>query len=125
MEYDLHITRKNDWADRKGPRISLAEWFALVRADPEMRLDAYEPENLSVWTEYAQTHEAGTKAWFLYSNGEISVKNPNEDIIRKMRAIAHALSAKVQGDDGETYDSYASEPDQEIYLPKKPWWRFW
>jgi hypothetical protein len=125
MDHDLHITRKDDWSDRKGPRISLAEWFALVRSDPEMRLDAYEPENLSVWTEYGRGDETGHKAWFVYSNGEISVKNPNEDIIRKMRAIARALSAKVQGDDGEVYGSSASEPDPEIYLRKKPWWRFW
>jgi hypothetical protein len=63
MGYDLQITRKEDWWDPDGPEISMAEWLALVAADPEMRLDGYaearldnghvfrsEKEGLSVWT---------------------------------------------------------------------------
>jgi len=36
------------------------------------------------------------------------VKNPDDEIIRKMWSIAQALSARVQGDDSETYDSAAN-----------------
>jgi hypothetical protein len=32
------------------------------------------------------------------------VKNPDLEILRKMHSIARHLSAKVQGDEGETYD---------------------
>jgi len=122
MGYDLHITRKNDWHDPKGPEISLAEWRAVVQADPGMRLDAFAQarpddggvrrascDGLSVWTEYSQHDEARNKAWFLYSRGEIRVKNPDDEIIRKMWSIAQALGAKVQGDDGEVYDSSGRE----------------
>lgn len=122
MGYDLHITRRNDWADPKGPEISLAEWRALVQADPAMRLDAFAEaglddggalrascDGLSVWTEYSHHDEAANKAWFLYSRGEIRVKNPDDEIIRKMWSVAQALGAKVQGDDGEVYDSSGRE----------------
>lgn len=122
MGYDLHITRKNDWHDSKGSEISLDEWRALVLADPQMRLDGFaearlldgrvlrtDSEGLAVWTEYSQHDEACNKAWFLYSHGEIRVKNPDDEIIRKMWSIAQALGAKVQGDDGEVYDSSARE----------------
>jgi hypothetical protein len=44
-------------------------------------------------------------AWFAYWRGEIRVKNPDDEIIRKMWLVAQSLSAKVQGDDGETYDA--------------------
>jgi hypothetical protein len=121
MGYDVHITRKHDWFDEKGPQISLAEWLALVAADSEMRLDGYaetrlpggsvfrtEKEGLSVWTAYSQHDESGNKAWFLYHGGEIAVKNPDDEILRKMWSIAQLLSAKVQGDDGEIYDSSAN-----------------
>jgi hypothetical protein len=40
MGYELHITRKRDWSDA-GPEITLDEWLALVRSDPDMRLDGF------------------------------------------------------------------------------------
>lgn len=135
MGYDLHITRKSDWRDSKGPEISLDEWRAFVLGDQQMRLDSFaeaslldgralrtETGGLAVWTEYSQHDEAGNKAWFLYSHGEIRVENPDDEIIRKMWSIAQALGAKVQGDDGEVYDSSASESYSDI---TKPWWKFW
>jgi hypothetical protein len=133
MGYDVHITRKNDWSDPDGPEISLAEWLAVVEADPEMRLDGFaesrldnggvfrsEKLGLSVWTAYSQHGQGGNMAWFLYSHGEVIVKNPDEEILRKMWSIAQALSAKVQGDDSEVYDSsgLASPPDTDS--PGKP-----
>jgi hypothetical protein len=138
MGYDVYITRKHDWFDLKGPSISLAEWLAEVAADPEMRLDGYaetrledgsafrtEREGLSVWTAYSQHGQSGNMAWFLYSNGDVVVKNPDDEILRKMWSIAQKLSAKVQGDDGEIYDSSANGSHRQEFLPKKPWWRFW
>jgi len=38
MGYDVHVTRRPNWWDKTGPEISLAEWIALVEADPEMRV---------------------------------------------------------------------------------------
>ena len=138
MGYDVHITRKHDWFDEKGPQISLAEWLALVAADSEMRLDGYAEtrmpdgsvfrtvqEGLAVWTAYSRHDESGNMAWFLYRKGYVTVKNPDDEILRKMWSIAQHLSAKVQGDDGEIYDSSANESYRQEPWPEKPWWRFW
>ena len=113
MGYDVHITRKDDWSDAEGPEISIAEWLAVVEADPEMRLDRFAETRLSVWTAYSQHDESGNKAWFLHHDGRVTVKNPDDEILRKMWSIAQTLSAKVQGDDMEIYDSSARESHQE------------
>jgi hypothetical protein len=136
--YDVHITRKHDWSDPEGPEISLAEWLAVVDADPEMRLDGYaearlddgkvlriEREGLSVWTAYSQHGLGGNMAWFLYSNGNVIIKNPDDEILRKMWSVAQALSAKVQGDESEVYDSSANATPPEANSARKPWWKFW
>ncbi len=112
MGYDIHITRKTDWFDDE-PEIPLAEWIALVESDPEMRHDGYAEakmpdgsvirqvkEGISVWTAYSKP---GSTAWFSFSNGNVVAKNPDEEILTKMRHLARALSAKVQGDEGELY----------------------
>ena len=39
MGYDLHITRRAEWADRDGPEITLKEWEAYVRSDDEVRIE--------------------------------------------------------------------------------------
>ena len=43
MGYDLHITRKEFWADDGGSEIPLEEWVALVKADPSIRPDDKNP----------------------------------------------------------------------------------
>lgn len=99
MGYNIHITRKKHWSDQDGPEISLQEWTDYVKSDPEMRLEGFaqfnnprtgetirlEGPGLAVWT--AHSGKPGIR-WFDCRHGH----------------IAHALSAKVQGDDGEIYD---------------------
>src|SRR5712692_9914940 len=83
-----------------------------------MRLDGYagarvgesqvlraDSEGLSVWTAYSGYERDGNTAWFSLSHGNIVVKNPDPEILRKMYGIAQQLSARVQGEDGELYDS--------------------
>jgi hypothetical protein len=133
MSYDAYIRRKSYWWDEEGAEISFAEWRAIVDTDAEMELDRLTegrrddgriaPEGVWVWTAYSDHDKGNNYAWFLYRHGQVVVRNPEAEIICKMWSIAQALSAKVQGDDGEVYDSFAraSHPD----APKKPWWRFW
>ena len=150
MGYELHITRKAFWSDQEGETITLDEWIEYVNSDPEMRLDGYaearvpdgvlrvESPGLSVWTAYAGHEKSGhgkngNMAWFDHFNGNIDVKNPDQEIIRKMYQIARSLHAKVQGDDGECYDENGhiirqqEEPATGV-MPKaaiRKWWRFW
>jgi hypothetical protein len=49
---------------------------------------------------------AGRKHGLVRSFGrQCDVKNPDEEILCKMSKLAQRLSAKVQGDDGEVYDT--------------------
>lgn len=65
-------------------------------------------------------------AWFDYRDGCIVVKNPDEEIRRKMYFIASALGALVQGDEGERYDESGSEvrmggDDASAEAVSRPW----
>jgi hypothetical protein len=113
--YDVHITRTADWTLSEEIPISLDEWRAYLEQDPEMRLAGYaeaqvgdgvlrvESEGLSVWTAYSRDGVGGNMAWFDYRSGEVVVKNPDDEILSKMRQIAERLGAHVIGDDGESY----------------------
>lgn len=121
MSYDVHITRRKDWFDREQPGITLEDWSAYVNSDVSMRLDGVarttspsgdviemKSPGLAVWTAYSG-HDEGRTAWFnLSPRGNISVKDPDPEILGKMWKIAQTLSAKVQGDDGEIYDADGS-----------------
>ena len=109
MGYDVHITRADEWTESETAPIELDEWLAYVRSDPEMRLDGaasaalgsgetltYENEGLAVWTAYSQHERDGNLAWFDHRGGEIVVKNPDEEILDKLRRIAKALRARVR-----------------------------
>lgn len=147
MGYDVHITRRDNWVDENDPRvISLEEWKDLVANDPEMRLDNFaeattakgesiyvESDGLSVWTKYSGDGLDGGHAWFDYDNGEIVVKNPDDEILVKMIEIAGKLNAKVQGDEGEIYElsggnvvisRHVSNSSKKVN-DNKPWWKFW
>jgi len=117
MGYDVHITRRENWFEEAGPEIELSEWLKLVESDSEMRLDGYaeaplkdgdvlrvEESGLSTWTAYSRHGRDQGKAWFSFSSGNIIVKNPDPEILRKMWQLSKPLSARVQGDDGELYD---------------------
>lgn len=114
MGYDIHITRKQDWFE-DDPQISSEEWRAYIASDADMRLDGYaeastpdgtlryENNGLAVWTGYSRHCLGGNMAWFDFRNGDIVVRNPDPEILKKMWHVAQALKAKVQGDEGETY----------------------
>ncbi|GAB3635015.1 hypothetical protein GCM10027422_06050 [Hymenobacter arcticus] len=122
MGYDVHITRKAaSWADEDDDAaISLNEWLEYVAADPEMKLDnraeapapldgpdtTLHPKSagLCVWLAYSKNGRAGNYAWFSHEEDHVTVKNPDEEILGKMLAVARAFGARVQGDDGEYFD---------------------
>jgi len=118
LGYEVHITRGEDWAESGTAPITLADWVAYVKADPEMRLDDFaeattpsgetiriDSPGIAVWVGYSAHDEGGNMAWFSWFRDHVSVKNPDEEILGKMCRIAKALNAKVQGDEGELYDS--------------------
>lgn len=142
MGYDVHITRKENWFEEE-PAISLSEWLAVVDADPEMRHDGFAEvrspagdlirvayEGLSVWTAHSRHGIDGGMVWFGFRGGNVVVKNPDPEILRKMSSLARSLSAKVQGDEGETYDEHGrprntSELASRAESTTRPWWKLW
>ena len=117
MGYDVHITRSQHWLDAEENPITLHAWQSYVGSDTEMRLDkvavardatgtpvlACENEGLAVWFAWTRHEPEGNMAWFVWQQGEIIVKNPDSEILAKMKLIAAALGAFVVGDDGEHY----------------------
>ena len=114
MGYDVHITRATDWAASKSNPITLEEWLAYVASDPEFRLDGfaeartpagdnlrYENPGLAVWTGWPGSGPDGNFAWFDWRAGRIVVKNPDDEILKKMCDVAKKLGGRVQGDEGE------------------------
>lgn len=99
MSYDIHITRKNNWLDEIGPRISLEEWVAYVAGDPEIGHDAENgPEDFLYLG-----HPDGPWALWWNPRGEIMTSRVDDAILAKLIRIAASLEARVIGDDGEHY----------------------
>lgn len=113
MGYDVHITRRADWFDEHGPEITLAEWLDHARAQPD--LSAAE-DGAAEWT---APNGAPHPLWWY--EGTVQTKNPATALIARMHAIAVALDAKVQGDEGEVYgrDGTAIGPEN-LGQPPKP-----
>jgi hypothetical protein len=137
--YNLHITRKEDWSDEdESNEIKLTEWIDYIRSDNEMQLDnqanattdngdevTYHNNGLAVWTSYSKNGHDENYAWFDLGSGNVTVKNPDNEIINKMIDIAGRLNAKVQGDDGEIYDTKIFTTDKQVTKEKSPWWKIW
>ena len=99
MGWELHITKKEYWADEDGPSISKSEWVKYVQSDPQIVQD-------SANTEDDYLFKIDTEEWPLWWNpdlGEIYTKNPNDSAIIKFKSIAKSLDAQVQDDEGELY----------------------
>jgi hypothetical protein len=144
MGYDIHITRQENWYDEDvSKQILFTEWEEYLENDSEMRLDNFaeatlqsgdkirlENQGLAVWTKYSGDNIDSNHAWFDFRNGNITVKNPDGEIMKKMLSIAEKLEAKMQGDEGEIYDlSEIIKVSSILNIPlnriKKPWWKFW
>ncbi len=139
MGYDIHITRKENWFDEDGVNeIKLNEWTSYIASDSEMRLEdqasstnkiregiKYKNNGLAVWTSYSKNGLEDNYAWFDYRAGNVTVKNPDEEIINKMIDIAGRVNAKVQGDDGETYEAKTSSMNKQGAQVKRRWWQSW
>jgi len=97
--YDLHITRKNNWADKEGAKITFSEWRSYVQQDKEIQNDSRNSENDFIVSVDGETFPI----WYDPRLGELSTKNPSDVAIEKLKRIATRLKARIQGDDGELY----------------------
>lgn len=140
MGYNLYIERRD-----KKAGITKKEWLDYLQEDEEFeQIETFSSETNDGTGFIASIPNAGL--WnkevpftFDEEEGNISVKNPDEVIIKKMLEIASLLNAQVLGEEGEVYnEEYLKKEDslEEIDISKykiiglfdakpKRWWEFW
>lgn len=136
MGYDVHITRKDDWSDTQGETISREEWLDYVESDKSLGLKgqavvsnqqgqefSIQDETLTVWRDWPNRVDGKTEALMWHSAGNVMATNADDAMLQKMFLIADALGGKLQGDDGEIYNSVGMVDRQD--RSKKRWWKFW
>jgi hypothetical protein len=106
MTYEVHITRRESWADTSGRKVTREEWLALVSEDDTFKLSAGGGPS-AVWGAHprllAGLEREGVLFLFSDWSGWLSVDQPDAPTLGKMVEVASALEATVRGDDGETY----------------------
>lgn len=142
MAYDMHITRKTDWADQDGPEIEREEWMAYVLIDKSLQLDrdraeAVDPRVASRtkepthvrWTGWEGRMEGVREAWMWLENGNVMASDADAAFRRKLFLVADSLNARLMGDDGEIYNSNGEPESGRAKLTedgrKRAWWKFW
>jgi len=118
MGYHISITRERDGSESDIP---LDDWLAYVRASSDFEFET--PSGSDQASEFTRSIHAARwsgveAAWLGWSHGEIWTKNPPEELIRYMIAIAPQFNARVRGDEGEFYRSaeevYYEENGREV-----------
>ena len=104
MAYLLFITRPPHFASRIRRRIGLESWVELTQVDATLARG-----ELPGHVEFTPA-EGHPTALLLHKDGNIICANPDEPTVEKMIALAGALDAVVQGEDGEIYASATECP---------------
>ena len=118
MGYDLHITRAEHWSENEGSQITAGEWAEYVRRDPELEMESEDGAGFARWSGPSKYPDP----WLAWEHGNVSTKNPDRALVEKMLRVARDLGARVQGDDGETYEdaSQIVDPDEiDDMLPRR------
>ena len=139
MGYDVCIKRVD-------PKISQKEWLNYIENDFEFELiNEFHSEFTSGGSLDIEIPNSGL--WkneipfvFYEEYGEITVKNPDIDTIKKMISVANVLNAVVIGENKELYDESYLIKQKDLppinvddykplkirrYNPNKKWWQFW
>lgn len=126
MGVELHITRAEHWAENHDAQITSDEWLRYVESDPELRLDGRNGQHFVIWSGPSKYDEP----WLDWSRGNISAKWPDTALFEKMLAVARALGAKVQDDEGTDYTepgTWVFDPTRKFEpsapQPKGSWWQ--
>jgi len=119
MGYDLHITRAEDWSMNDGKWITPEEWLSAVREDTDLEIISESEPYVAVWLK----DPSRTEFFFDWRKGNISTKNPTKSAIIKMEELARRLNAKVQGDDGETYENGIALPEERLPQQGNLFWQ--
>ncbi|MHA6531430.1 hypothetical protein [Paenibacillus sp. BAC0078] len=108
MSYDVHITRADHWINSESKPISLAEakvYFAATTGfEYTNELSHQTPfGTMTIGGEFFICSDGDKKIPFRYHEGRITVSGADDFAIGRMKKVAQALAAVVQGDEGELY----------------------
>ncbi|HEU5332305.1 MAG TPA: hypothetical protein VFU73_06070 [Actinocrinis sp.] len=105
---EVHISRRVNWWEVDGGQISAAEFKAAVAADADLAMVTvpdiwrWEPRCIAEMATAAGPEPRENLVW---RAGRIVARRPSPALIAKMCELARTLGARVQGDDGEYYDT--------------------
>lgn len=105
MGYELHVTRAEFWAENDSHRIEANEWLTVIESDASLSIDERNGRYFAV---FGSEDESG---WIDWNDGNLYSTYPRRAVFAKLLDIADLLHAKVQGDDGEVYESLDDYPD--------------
>ena len=102
----VFITRRAEPAGENAVPITSAEWLTVASGETDFREPtAAEMEwsgpFMRVWVGYP-----AHAVHFDWVDDQVEVKNPNEQIIVRMKALAKKLNATVFSETGEVYDDH-------------------
>ncbi|SNS52770.1 hypothetical protein [Jannaschia aquimarina] len=124
MSYDIHITRKQFWADEEGEAISREEWLAHVAASPDLTESEAKMfgEDPPIARDICLPDGSTETVW--WRRGDIRAYGPTTELLVALYPHARTLGAKLQGDDGEMYgpDGQVVErdPERQVLEPAVP-----
>lgn len=118
MSIYVYITRR----EKPFEDIAEPEWRAIADADPSLR-EPTENEiggrrarasHYRIWT----GHPTENEVWFIWTDGQIDIKSPDETMIVKALAIAAKLDAHVISEMGEMFNDDGSH---RCFVDGEPW----
>jgi hypothetical protein len=98
MGYYVYITKADHPLGSKDKPITTAEWKSAVKSDPSLMFDGRGTRSV-VWVDDLGDEQGR----MVFGNGRVLAKNPSDEMIQKMKALARLLAANVLGDDGKLY----------------------
>lgn len=131
MGYEFHILREGHYERVAGSAITEEEWAAAVQSVPGLRLSdsapitganprtgatisiARRPSDVELFFPEDNRYPEISGKWiptFRYARGSASFKppvdieDPDDPVRIAAAALAHALGARIEGDEGEVYD---------------------
>ncbi|MGH6949920.1 MAG: hypothetical protein ACREH4_03550 [Vitreimonas sp.] len=122
MSIYVYITRRRNPIEDTGPVVGELEWLSAIEGDPTFRRPSREevgkerrsPSSYAVWTAHPEGHDT----WFIWTNGQIDIKNPDEPMIAKAISIAARLGAQVVSEMGELFNEDGSHRG---FVDGEPW----
>ena len=101
MSICVFITRKDNPLEDDGPTITEEDWRNVAASSADFRVPTTEDlaesdypgaptERALIWT----AHPEDPGVWFVWSDGQVEVQDPDEAMVARMKRLADPLGAR-------------------------------